>query len=227
MMKQPKAFIFDLDGVITDTAEYHYQAWKRLADEIGIYIDRQFNEELKGIGRMESLEKILALKPELEKLSIDEKENLAAKKNKYYKELLKSLAPADILPGILPLIQEIRLRGMKIALGSASKNAQRVLEQLELTNYFDYIVDAAKVSKGKPHPETFLTAADALGVPYDFCIGIEDAPSGVTAVNEAGMFSVGVGSKEALSHSDYRVNQTDELNFDRIIEAYGLVSVGK
>ncbi|GAA0469848.1 beta-phosphoglucomutase [Alkalibacillus silvisoli] len=221
-MTMPQAFIFDLDGVITDTAELHYQAWKRLADSLEITIDRDFNEKLKGIGRMESLEKILALAPDQQNLSQELKDALATKKNDHYVDLLKMINEEDILPGIKALLMRIRKEGIHVGLASASKNAKYVLSELGLIDQFDYIVDAAQVSKGKPDPETFTRAADYFGVDYNQCIGIEDAPSGVLAVNGAGMFSVAVGSAEALGHAHYRVDQTSQLDFDTIIEAYSV-----
>lgn len=225
MTHNPRAFIFDLDGVITDTAEYHYLAWKELAGELGIAIDRAFNEQLKGISRIESLERILALDPSNADISDEEKERLATKKNEHYKELTKSISPDDILPGIEQLIRDIREQGMKVALGSASKNASLIIKQLGLSSQFDYIVDAAKVSKGKPDPETFTTAADYLGIPYSECIGVEDAAAGVDAINGGGMFSVGVGSSDSLGHADYVVDDTSKLSFGKIIEQYRAATV--
>jgi len=219
MTKYPKAIIFDLDGVITDTAEYHYQAWKQLAAELGITIDREFNERLKGVSRMDSLERILALKPELT-LSQEEKERLATKKNEHYKELIKGITPGDLLPGIPELLAAIKEAGIPMGLASASKNAPTVIKSLGVEHYFAHVVDAAKVEKGKPDPEIFFKAADALGVPYEECIGVEDAPAGVEAINRAGMFSVGVGSKESLAHADYVVSTTSELVFENIIAQY-------
>ena len=163
MTQYPKAFIFDLDGVITDTAEFHFLAWKKLAEELGVSIDRQFNEQLKGISRMESLERILELNSSLLKLSNEEKLRLANQKNDHYLELIESINPDYILPGIESLLKKSKEQNIKIALGSASKNALKVLDKLGLTNYFDYVVDASKVKKGKPDPETFTTAADFLG----------------------------------------------------------------
>lgn len=220
MTNYPKAFIFDLDGVITDTAEYHFSAWKKLANDLGISIDRQFNEQLKGMSRIASLERILILEPSLADMSSEEKERLATEKNEHYKKLTNSLSSKDILPGIVPLLQKIKEHDIKIALGSASKNASFIIEQLGLMAYFDYIVDAAKVSEGKPDPETFTTAADYFGVPYSECIGIEDAVAGVNAINGAGMLSVGVGSEDNLSHADYVVGETSGLFFGGIIECY-------
>ena len=221
MFKNPQAFIFDLDGVITDTAEWHYQAWKSLASGLGITIDRDFNERLKGVSRMESLEKILALDPSLKGVSWEKKQALTFEKNEHYKRLIGQIDSSYILPGIESLIHRLREKKIPIALGSASKNAVSVLNQLGLIEHFDYIVDASKIQYGKPHPETFLNAADYLSVPYQGCIGIEDAPTGVTALNEAGMFSIGIGQSEHLAHADYRLNVTSELDFDQIIEAFG------
>ncbi|MFD1849352.1 beta-phosphoglucomutase [Oceanobacillus bengalensis] len=218
MAKHPSAFIFDLDGVITDTAEFHYLAWKQLADGLGVTIDREFNEQLKGISRMDSLEKIVALDPALGGLSADEKERLATEKNEHYIKLIAEVTPAHILPGMESLLKDIQAHGIKIALGSASKNAKMVLEQLELTDYFDYIVDAAQVSKGKPDPETFTTAADYFGFAYADCIGVEDAEAGVEALKRAGMFAVGVGL--SLSEADYIVADTGTLHFDSVITHY-------
>lgn len=220
MTQSPKLIIYDLDGVITDTAEFHYLAWKKLADELGIEIDRQFNEQLKGINRMDSLDRILALaEPPLD-LSEEEKTELATRKNGYYLELIEAITPAHILPGIDALLEANRQAGVKIALGSASKNAAHILDKLELSDRFDYVVEAARIVNGKPDPETFTAAADALEIPYEACIGIEDAAAGVEAVNRAGMFSVGVGDRAHLGHADYLVEDTSELIFTEILERF-------
>jgi beta-phosphoglucomutase len=218
----PKAFIFDLDGVITDTAEFHYLAWKQLGEEVGVKIDRKFNEQLKGIGRMESLEMILALNPTLLNMSYKEKEKLAAKKNRHYQKLITSITSEHILPGIVDLLIDIRCHGIKIALGSASKNAHLVLKQLGLTDVFDYVVDAAKIELGKPDPETFTNAADYLQVLYSDCVGIEDAAAGIQALKTAGMFAVGIGKKDNLLGADMIVSETAELSFDDIVNHYKL-----
>ncbi|MGG0717752.1 beta-phosphoglucomutase [Robertmurraya massiliosenegalensis] len=219
-MKYPEAFIFDLDGVLTDTAEYHFLAWQKLAEELGISIDREFNEKLKGISRMESLERIIALDPSLREFSESEKEMHANNKNRHYLDLIKTINSEDVLPGIVSLLQMIKEHPIKIALGSASKNAQIVLEQLGLSDYFDYVVDASKVKNGKPDPETFTTAADFLQVPYGECVGIEDAAAGVEAINRANMFSVGVGSRLHLSLADYIVEDTSQLHFEEIVKRF-------
>lgn len=220
MTQYPKAFIYDLDGVITDTAEFHFLAWKKLAEELGISFDRQFNERLKGISRMESLELILQLNASLLKMSNEEKVRLANKKNEFYLELAESINEENVLPGIEDLLKNNKKRNIKIALGSASENARNVIEKLGLTSYFDYIVDASKVSRGKPDPETFTTAADFFDIPHKECIGIEDAAAGIEAINKANMFSVGVGSLEHLSQADYLVEDTSQLDFEEIMKRY-------
>ncbi|MDN5708236.1 MAG: beta-phosphoglucomutase [Planococcus sp. (in: firmicutes)] len=220
MAKSPELVIYDLDGVITDTAEFHYLAWKNLAEQLGILIDRNFNEQLKGISRMDSLDRILELGSSAKPFSYEEKVELATRKNNYYLELIEAITPDHILPGIKNLLQENGEANIKIALGSASKNAPLILEKLGLSHYFDYVVDADKVKKGKPDPETFTAAADALGVSYSNCIGIEDAAAGVEAVNQANMFSVGVGDRAHLAHAHYLVNETSELDFQKIIQQF-------
>ncbi|MGI2328949.1 beta-phosphoglucomutase [Planococcus sp. YIM B11945] len=220
MTHYPKVFIYDLDGVITDTAEFHFLAWQKLAEELGILFDRQFNEQLKGINRMDSLDRILQLDASQPEFSSEEKEKLAARKNDYYLELIEAINPSHILPGIETLLKANKAANVKIALGSASKNAPAILEKLGLTSYFDYIVDASKVEKGKPDPETFTTAAEALGISYPDCIGLEDSAAGVEAINKANMYSVGVGDPAHLSHAHYLVADTSALMFDEIIKQY-------
>lgn len=227
MTQFPKVFIYDLDGVITDTAEFHFLAWQKLAEELGISFDRQFNEQLKGINRMDSLDRILELDSSLPEFSREEKEKLATRKNEYYLELIEAINPTHILPGIETLLQANKEARVKIALGSASKNAPAILEKLGLTGYFDYIVDASKVEKGKPDPETFTTAADALGIAYTDCIGLEDSAAGVEAINKADMFSVGVGDAEHLSDAHYLVGDTSALIFEDIINEYQKKTLSK
>lgn len=220
MAHTPKLIIYDLDGVITDTAEFHYLAWKKLAEELGISMNRHFNEQLKGINRMDSLDRILELADFPLTPSAAEKVELAARKNAYYLELIEAINPDHILPGINALLEDNKQAGIKIALGSASKNAPRILEKLELSDRFDFVVDAAEIKNGKPDPETFTAAADALAVDYHDCIGIEDAAAGVEALNRAGMFSVGVGDRAHLAHADYLVENTSQLIFAEILEQF-------
>lgn len=218
--KQLQAIIFDLDGVITNTAEFHYQAWKQLADKLNIPFNKEFNEELKGISRMESLEKILIHGNRQNDFSDSEKMMLAAEKNQQYIKLIERLTPADILPGIKQLIKDCKKKKIMLALASASKNARTVIKALGLDNVFDVIVDAKTIQNGKPDPEIFLTAANLLNVEVSSCIGIEDAAAGVEAIKAAGMYAVGVGKKETFEKADYVVEKNDELVFEEIIKHY-------
>ncbi|MGM9987463.1 MAG: beta-phosphoglucomutase [Bacillaceae bacterium] len=218
-MKQVKAFIFDLDGVITDTAEYHYLAWKALGEELHIPFDREFNESLKGVNRMDSLERILAKGHRENDFTYEEKEALATKKNELYKTFIKQITPADVLPGVISFLKAIKEKGMKIGIASASKNAFEVIDRLEVGEYIDYIVDAATVVHGKPHPEVFMKAADALHVTYKDCVGIEDAEAGIEAINAAGMYSVGVGEAQSMAKANMIVENTSQLSLERIMNA--------
>jgi beta-phosphoglucomutase len=216
-MKKPlDAFIFDLDGVITDTAEYHFLAWQALANDIGITFTREDNERLKGISRMESLEIILEIGGRSDDFSETDKEELATKKNDHYLTLITKITSSDILPGIKELLAAIKSNGLKLGLASASKNAFTVMESLGLKDEFDVIVDAKTIQNGKPDPEVFLTAAKLLDVKPEFCIGVEDAVAGVEAIKAAGMFAVAVGPKESFSLADTVYSETSELNFEEI-----------
>jgi len=195
-----KAVIFDLDGVITDTARYHYLAWKQLAESQGVHFDEAFNEHLKGIDRMGSLELILASSPR--KYTQDEKLALAHEKNEHYKELIATMSPADLLPGAVEALDACRAAGLKIGLASVSKNAFTVLEMLGITDKFHYVVDAAKIGRGKPDPEIFLKAASELGVSPADCMGVEDAVAGVASIKSAGMWALGIGDPTVLQQAD-------------------------
>lgn len=195
-----QAFIFDLDGVLTDTAEYHFLAWKQLATQLGIEFSRADNELLKGVDRMGSLELILQLGQK--QLSQDDKLMLAEQKNAEYLKLVESMSPADLFPGVLPLFSSLKAAGVKTALASASKNAALVLQKLCIPDLFDYVADSNLIKNGKPDPEIFLTCAQALGVAPERCIGVEDAPAGVTAIKAAGMYALGIGEPHALTQAD-------------------------
>lgn len=221
MMKNKfEAVIFDLDGVITDTAEYHYLAWKQLGEDLGIPFDREFNEQLKGVSRMDSLERILELGNRQNDFTEQEKEELATKKNAHYVELIKQVSPNDLLPGIVAFLKQLREANIKIAMASASKNAFAVTASLGVMDYFDHIVDAATVVNSKPDPEVFLKAAEAIQAAPENCIGVEDAAAGVTAINDAGMFSIGIGDEKILGHADVVFSSTDELELEKIGKIY-------
>lgn len=211
-----KALVFDLDGVLTDTAKYHYLAWKKLADELGYYFDEDINELLKGVSRINSFEIILEKNNATDKFTAEEKENLANKKNEYYKEMIEQLTPDDILPGIVTFITDARNNGVKCAVASISKNASRVLELLEISDLFDYIADAALVKKPKPDPEIFLTCANALGFDPSECIGVEDAQAGIESIHSAGMLSIGINVTVTSIMPDVVLKSTSELNFNKI-----------
>lgn len=206
-----KGVIFDLDGVITDTAEYHYIAWKDLASKIGIEIDREFNETLKGISRGESLEKILIKGNKENDYTQEEKDKLAKSKNDYYLTLLERLTPNNVLENISETLQYLKDNNIKIALASASKNAPLILDKLELTNYFDVIVDPASVKAGKPAPDIFLEGARLIGLNARECIGVEDSEAGVVSINDSNMFSIGIGSIENLGHANAVIPSTSTL----------------
>ena len=211
-----KALIFDLDGVLTDTAKYHYLAWKKLADELGYYFDEDINELLKGVSRINSFEIILEKNNATNKFTDLEKETLANKKNEYYKEMIEQLTPNDILEGIVPFINEARSNGVKCAVASISKNASRVLELLKISDMFDYIADAALVKNPKPDPEIFLTCAEQLGFKPSECVGIEDAQAGIESIHAAGMLSVGINVTIISIMPDIVLKSTSELDFKEI-----------
>lgn len=213
-----KGFIFDLDGVLTDTAEYHYQAWKRMANKLGIPLDREMNEQLKGISRMDSLERILALGNQTEKYSVEEKEQLANEKNEDYKKLILSVTPNDLLPGISNLLADLKKENIRLALASASKNGPVIMEKLGIADLFDTVVDPASLANGKPDPEIFIKGAEQLQLKTEECVGVEDAQAGIESINAAGIFSVGVGTKEMMKNADYAVSDTSELKLSDILK---------
>lgn len=212
-----KGFVFDLDGVITDTAKYHYIAWKELAAEIGIEIDLKFNEQLKGISRMDSLERILTLGNKNDAYTEVEKEALATKKNTHYVQLLQSLTPDDLLPGVKAFLDEAKAKNIPCAIASASKNAPFILDKLGVMQDFDTIVDPATLKKGKPDPEIFIQAALALGIEPAEAVGFEDAQAGIDGIKAAGMYAVGVYSGEELHGADVIVEKLTDLNIDELL----------
>ncbi len=211
-----KAFIFDLDGVIVDTAKYHYLAWCELAERLGFKFSEADNEKLKGISRQESLNILL----NIGQLSFDEeyKKVLADRKNERYLSYVKEMSPTEILPGVLEFLKEAKSKGIKIALGSASKNAMIILERLNLTNLFDAIIDGTKVSNAKPDPEVFLNAAKSIGVNPEQCVVFEDADAGVCAAKNAGMYCVGIGARYILGKANVVIPGFSNTSINQIFE---------
>ena len=222
-MELIQAFIFDLDGVIVDTAKYHFQAWNRLAKSLGFEITEEENERLKGVSRMESLELILELGGI--KKSQDEKELLAEKKNKWYLEYIHNLKKSEILPGIEDLLEDLQDKGIKIALGSASKNSRPILERIGLVPYFDVIVDGNMTTKSKPDPEVFLKGAEMLGLAPANCVVIEDSIKGVEAANLGGFKSVAIGDEPELQIADIVYPNTRQLRLENIRRSLSVESL--
>ncbi len=211
-----RAFIFDLDGVIVDTARLHYQAWKELANSLGFDFTPQDNERLKGVSRMRSLEILLEIGG-LE-FSEEEKLKLAERKNNRYRQLIMLLTPDDMLPGAKEFLDRSRALGLKLALASASKNTPLILERIGLQDFFDTVVDGNRVTKAKPDPEVFLVAANDLQVPPQECVVFEDAVAGIEAARRAGMKTVGIGNPSVLSGADMVVSGLYEITPEEVVE---------
>lgn len=205
-----KAFIFDLDGVIVDTAKYHFLAWKSLATNMDIEFTELQNEQLKGVSRVKSLEKILAWGNK--SLPESEFNRLMAEKNEEYLTYIDSMTAKEILPDVTKTLDFLRKANQYIALGSASKNAQMILEKVAILDKFDAIIDGNDVVNGKPDPEVFLKAAEKLNVPPQQCIVFEDAVAGIQAANTAGMVSIGIGEKDILHEADYVFKDFTEID---------------
>ena len=198
-MKKPKAIIFDLDGVLTDTSVYHYQAWKHLADDEGIPFTEEENDKyLRGVSRRESLMYIIRDRH----YSEDQIQEMMDRKNRYYSDLIKNMGPKDLVPGGRELLQEIRQAGIKIAIASASKNCRTVLESLQITDMLDGIADGYSVVNGKPAPDLFVYAAGTVRVPVVDCLGVEDADAGIEAIKKGGMQALAIGPKERFHQAD-------------------------
>ncbi|HZY36972.1 MAG TPA: beta-phosphoglucomutase [Mucilaginibacter sp.] len=213
-MNTIKACIFDLDGVIVDTAVYHYKAWKRLANELGFDLTEEQNEKLKGVSRVRSLELILQWGG-ITKTEEEQKE-LAARKNDWYVEMINRMTPEEILPGAKEFLMACREAGLKTALGSASKNSGTILDKVGIAGLFDAVIDGNKVSKPKPDPEVFLKGAEELGMPPVNCVVFEDAIAGVEAAKNGGMKAVGVGSPEVLHEADLVVSGLNEMSLQKL-----------
>ncbi|WP_456422306.1 beta-phosphoglucomutase [Lutibacter sp.] len=211
-MKKEVGFIFDLDGVIVDTAKYHYLAWRNLANSLGFNFTEKQNEQLKGVSRVKSLE--ILLKYGDVKLSEEEKQSLLLEKNKEYLEYVHKMTPKEILPGVNQLLTFLETNNIKFALGSASKNAPLILEKVGLYKRFTAIVDGNDVSKAKPNPEVFLIGAKKIGMNPENCIVVEDAIAGIQAANAAKMISIGIGDKKVLSDAVYVFRDMTEITPD-------------
>ncbi len=204
-----KAFIFDLDGVIVSTDSFHYQAWKKMADEEGIYFDEIINNRLRGVSRMESLEIILerSEKAYTEK----EKQVLAERKNAYYKDMLEALTPNDRLPGVTETLIGLREKGFKLAIGSSSKNTPIILKKIGYEKYFDAVSDGNNIQKSKPDPEVFIKAAEYLGIEPKCCYVVEDAEAGIDAAVAGGFTPIGIGSAANYDKAEHRLVKFSDL----------------
>ncbi len=208
-------FLFDLDGVLVDTARFHFQAWRQLAQELGSDFTEAQNEQLKGVSRKESLEKILNWGGI--RLNKQDFEHYMALKNEWYLELVRTLTPSDILPGAEAFLIEARNQGIGIALGSASKNAVLILEQLKIDHLLDAVIDGTQVERSKPHPEVFLKGARALGKEPAHCVVFEDAVAGIEAAKAGGMRSIGIGTDDNLGEADLVRASLAEVNVEEAL----------
>lgn len=210
-----QAFIFDLDGVLTDTAEYHYRGWKRLADEEGLPFSREENEHLRGVARRESLMLILKdrVYPEAKILEMMER------KNNYYLDFIREITPRDLLPGARELLEEIHAAGLKNGLGSASKNAPDVLDRLGIRGLFDALSDGHSVERQKPAPDLFLHAAAQLGLSPANCVVVEDAAAGIAAARAGGFRSVGLGPRERVGQAQAVFPSLDGVRLPDLLQA--------
>ncbi len=210
-----KACIFDLDGVIVDTAHYHYLAWKRMANELGFDLTKEQNEKLKGVSRMQSLDILL----DIGGLTINniEKERLANKKNEWFNDFVDRMLPEEIFPGVRPLIEKLKFKNIKVALASSSKNARTVIRRLHIETLFDAIVDGTMITHTKPDPEIFLKTAQLIEVIPEECLVFEDAEAGVEAAIAANMKCVGVGSMEQLGKANMVIDKTGDFRIEMLV----------
>ena len=215
-----RACIFDLDGVIVDTAKYHFIAWRRLANELGFDFDESFNEKLKGVSRMKSLE--LILEQGGVSLSEEEQQTWATKKNEWYQEFIKKMTPAEILPGIPEFLAQLKSGKIGVGLGSASKNAVPILKQIQLLDAFDIIIDGTKTTKGKPDPQVFQMGAAGLEVAPNECIVFEDAAKGIEAALSGGFWAVGIGSEESLGKAHHVMKGFENMSYEGLLQVLNL-----
>lgn len=216
MLSKIKGFIFDMDGVITETSEYHYMAWKLLASHIGIYIDRNINEQLKGISRMDSLDVILKHGNRENDFSETERLALATSKNKRYVDMIYQFNKDNLLPGIEDLFKELKVLGIKIGIASASHSAGKLIELLGIKDYVDFIVDPGSVPS-KPAPDIFLAAAKGLGLKPSQCIGVEDAVAGIESIKRAKMYAVGIGDSVILKEANVVYKTPADISLEELL----------
>ncbi|MBE5742301.1 MAG: beta-phosphoglucomutase [Clostridiales bacterium] len=204
-----KAFIFDLDGVIVSTDKFHYMAWKKMADEEGIYFDESINDRLRGVSRMDSLE--IVLERSSKSYSASEKLLLADRKNEYYKQYLESLTEADRLPDVTETLSALRQKGYKLAIGSSSKNTPIILKKIGFEGYFDAVSDGNNIKKSKPDPEVFIKAAEYLGEKPKDCFVVEDAEAGIDAAVSGGFTAIGIGVASKYEKTQISLNKFSDL----------------
>lgn len=204
-----KAIIFDLDGVLVHTDDLHYQAWKKLSDEIKVPFDRSINNRLRGVSRMESLEIILEQSEHY--FTTAEKVEMTERKNNYYKNLLTIMDPDDISAEVLKTLTELKARGHKLAVGSSSRNAGFIIDRTGIRDYFDAISDGNNITRSKPDPEVFLKAAEYLKEKAENCVVVEDAQAGIDAAKSAGMMAVAIGGAAGYERADYSILSFSEL----------------
>ena len=218
MKRKLEAVIFDLDGVIVNTSKYHFISWQKMAKKIGIKIDKDFERYLKGISRVGSLEKILEFYKK--HYSPEVKRDLMRQKNNYYLTYLDNIGQDELLPGVLLCLKLLKAKNIKTVLASMSKNAIRVIEKLEIGQYFNFVIDSNNIRESKPDPEIFIKAAGSVGASYRGCIGIEDSVAGLKAINKCGMVSVGVGDPKELSMADINIKDLSEFDIKAVC-SYG------
>lgn len=215
-----RVVLFDLDGVITDTAIFHYEAWKKLADRLHIDFDEAFNEHLKGVSRIESLRRILEHGGVEEQYDEEALESMATEKNEMYKQLIQKVTPEDVYPGIIESFQWLKSREIPIVLASASRNAPSIIRSLDIESYIDYIVSPDEIKHNKPAPDIFIAGAERCQALHEQCIVVEDAYTGVEAGKKAGMYVIGIGQPEVLGKADHVLSTTEQLThvFENLIQ---------
>ncbi|WP_027119790.1 beta-phosphoglucomutase [[Mycoplasma] testudinis] len=221
MAKKLKGVIFDLDGIITDTAKYHYLAWKAIIKPFGMNLTIDINEEIKGLSRKDTLLKILEIF-NYSKLDTQKIDELCFEKNELYKKLITNLSPQDILPGIEDFIKQIKEANLKMAISSSSKNAANIMELLKLKDKFDFFVNPATIINGKPHPDIYLAGVKGLNLLAEECIGLEDASVGIEGLNAGNIFSVGINAHDEYvkKFSRYYLTKTELLDLEKIYQAF-------